>query len=310
MEEKKPETKNEDKATADNVRGGEIVLPASMAQTPRESEAMEKIDLTQSIPARAFKLDEAAIQVIRELKCPGATKTEVAWFLYQCHALGLNPLLPGQISFIAYNDKRTGERKHFVMVEIGGHRGLCQRTGRYRQGDPPILEWQEKGPLPEAVTVSLYEKVGNEWVKHARRFLWSEFKLFHGRSMWQDNPAVMFAKAAEAALLRFYFPDALSGIYIPEEMDAPDISEQGEPEKKVSVYEQAHGLLATAQRKFRDLGAAKPKEAAVALAKKTVPGKDGTDAWTQDDVDAFRAAVDKIDQPPTSTPGQGGPEQS
>ena len=35
MEEKKPETKNEDKATADNVRGSEIVLPASMAQTPR-----------------------------------------------------------------------------------------------------------------------------------------------------------------------------------------------------------------------------------------------------------------------------------
>jgi hypothetical protein len=221
------------------------------------------------------------------------------WFLYQCAAMGLNPLMPGQITFLAYTDKK-GQRRHYVMVEIGGMRNLCLRTARYRQGDPPVLEWEEKSGKPMAVVVSLYEKFEGKWTKRERRFLWSEFKSFHNKDMWIEMPGTMFAKCAEAALLRFYFPDAVSGTYTPDEMDAPDVAGLlNEPPKPMTIYEQAKDLLAVASRKYRDLGMAKPKEAAVALARKVVPNHPGTDTWGQADLDVYRVAVEKIDEPKT-----------
>lgn len=315
MDEKKTETANQDKAVGANVLEGEIVLPGEAAALAKvEPSAMERIDLTTTIPARAFSLDAAAIEVIRELKCPGATKTEVAWFLYQCHALGLNPLLPGQISFAAYDSGDDGdggkERRRVIMVEIGGMRVLAMRSQRYRQGDPPALEYDDDG-RQAAVTVSLFRREDNVWVRHERRFLWTEFAAFHNKRGWRKMPTIMFAKAAEAALIRFYFPDGCAGVYTPEEIEAPDISDQTATKPaapKASIYEQAHGLLAVAAKKFRDLGAAKPKDAAAALGHKAVPGKPSTETWTQADLDAFRAEVDKIDQPPPADTGKGGPD--
>lgn len=284
-----------DPATA-AIATGEVVLPHTGAGVSVSS--LEKMDLTETIPARQFKLDRAAIEVIRELKCPGATTTEVMWFLYQCSALGLNPLLPGQISFEAYT--KDGERRRLVLIEIGGHRNLALRTGRYRQGNPPVMEYDDKGK-PVACTVSLHEKFEGEWTVRSRRFLWSEFSAFHGKKMWLSMPGTMFAKAAEAALIRFYFPDATSGVYTPEEMDGPDVAgllEQKTPEKGKG-YERGMELLGIAARKYKAIGAAgKPKELAVALARKTIPDKTGPEVWTEDDLRAFERAVADIEPEP------------
>ncbi len=288
-----------DAATA-AVAAGELVLPGAEFSGAGVSVAsLEKMDLTETIPAKQFKLDKAAIEVIRAVKCPGATLTETMYFLYVCSALGLNPLMPGQISLMAYTNKR-GERKCQPLIEIGGMRNACLRTTRYRQGEPPALEFQENGK-PLAVTISLLEKLDGEWTKRTRRFLFDEFRAFHNKDLWVDMPATMFAKTAEAALLRFYFPDAVSGVYTVEEMNGPDVAgllSQKPGEEKRTVYEKAKDLLDVAARKYKDLGAEKPKSAAVALARKCVPNHPGTDTWGEAELGAFREAVDKLDQPP------------
>lgn len=281
-----------DPATTAAVQDGAVVLPHTGAGISVSS--LEKMDLTETIPAKQFKLDRAAIEVIRELKCPGATTTEVMWFLYQCSALGLNPLMPGQISFEAYT--KDGERRRLILIEIGGHRNLAARTGRYRQGNPPILEYDEKTGKPLACTVSLYEKFEDEWILRSRRFLWSEFSAFHAKKMWQSMSSTMFAKAAEAALIRFYFFDATSGVYTPEEIEGPDVA--GLLEQKLAERgkggERAMELLGIAARKFKVLDVPKPKDAAIELAKKTVPGKDPK-LYTEEDAALLAAAVDAID---------------
>lgn len=183
---------------------------------------LAKVALTDIEPAKVFRLDAGAIWVIQELLCKGASDVEVAWFLYQCRALGLNPLLPGQIAFSAYTDKH-GNRKRLILIEIGGMRNLAMRTERYRQGDPPVLTFNDKG-IPETCTVSLYERVDGQWVKHERTFQWREFAAFHGKDLWQSMPGTMFAKACEAALIRFYFADGLAGVYTFEEAEAPEVT--------------------------------------------------------------------------------------
>lgn len=300
-----------DAATA-AVTTGEVVLPGAFTKPPAESEAITKADLENSIPARAFKLDAVAIKVIRELKCKGANDLEVAHFMYQCHALGLNPLLPGQISFAAYSkdDEEGGEeRRRVIMIEIGGLRNLAARTGRHRQGDPPVLDWPDKSDHPLACTVSLYEKRDDEWVRHERTFKWEEFRQFHGRKMWKRNPAAMFPKACEAAMIRFYFFDGTAGIYTTDEIDAPDIgdlaggaghaatTEASKPSPSArAIYEQASKLLKVALHIYREQGmAAKDAQgAAVKLARETNPTHPGTDTWGEEELRKFQAAVDAI----------------
>lgn len=298
------EKKNEDTVVGANVRQGEIVLPdvAGGALAKREESSLDKMDLSESIPAKQFKLDKVAIEVIRELKCPGASRVELMWFLYQCAAMGLNPLMPGQITFLAYTNKR-GERKHYVMVEIGGMRNLCLRTQRYRQGDPPLLEWDDKTGKPTKVTVSLYEKFEGQWVKRERVFAWNEFRAFHAKDMWMDMPGTMFAKCAEAALLRFYFPDSVSGTYTPDEMDAPDVAGLlNEAPKPRTITERAKELLDIAYGRLKAAGTSKPREAAVALARKAVPNHPGTDTWGEPELAAFRLAVERLDATPSDAP--------
>jgi hypothetical protein len=278
-------------ALQDAVRGGEIVLP----QEAKEQAPLQKIDLTQTAPARAFKLDQTAIQIIRELKCPGATDIECAEFLYQCFALGLNPLLPGQIHFAAYDgdEDESGrkERKRITMIGIEGLRLLALRTARYRQGDPPTITWGKDG-WPEKVKVSLYENVSGKWVRHEAERLWSEFKYLHGRRMWKKNPSAMFPKAAEADLIRRYFADAVGGIYVPEEIDAPTMPILIGP--KQAPNDIARDLLSRASSHYKRLGEPHPRRAAVDLVKRAVPDKAGPAEWTEMDVDLAREAVENL----------------
>lgn len=301
---------NTDPATAEAVQDGAVVLPHTGAieqATPTAIVSREEFE--NCIPARAFKLDSAAIRVIRELKCPGANDLEVMHFLYMCHALGLNPLLPGQISFTAYakddEDGEDGKRRRVVMIEIGGYRNLAARTGRYRQGDPPVLEWVEKSDHPAACTVSLYERVDRDWVRRERRFMWEEFRMFHGRAMWKKNPAVMFPKTCEVALIRFYFFDGVAGIYTTEEIEAPDIQDaidatmprtEAKPtarlirERTVEMLKEAASVYSTA-----GMDPKQSKAAAGRLARATNPDHAEFQTWGETEIQRFRVAVNALD---------------
>jgi len=298
-----------DIATA-SIATGDIVLPHSGAgEQAIPTAIVSREEFENCIPARAFKLDSAAIRVIRELKCPGANDLEVMHFLYMCHALGLNPLLPGQISFTAYaKDDEDGERRRVVMIEIGGYRNLAARTGRYRQGDPPVLEWAEKSDHPAACTVSLYERVDREWVRRERRFMWEEFRMFHGRAMWKKNPAAMFPKTCEVALIRFYFFDGVAGIYTTEEIEAPDIQDaidatKPRTEAKTTsrmIHERTVEMLKEAASVYAKAGMdpKQSKSAAGRLARATNPDHAEFDTWGETEIQRFRTAVNALDTEP------------
>jgi len=293
-----------DEATA-AVQAGAVVLPeAKFSGDGVSVSSLEKMDLTETIPAKQFKLDKAAIEVIRAVKCPGATLTETMYFLYVCAALGLNPLMPGQISLMAYTNKR-GERKCQPLIEIGGMRNACLRTTRYRQGEPPLLEFQENGK-PLAVTISILEKLDGEWVKRTRRFMFDEFRAFHNKDLWVDMPSTMFPKTAEAAMLRFYFPDAVSGVYTVEEMQGPDVAgllTQKPADEKTPLQGRIADLMRRAVSKLTALGDASPKDAAASMAAQASPGHEGRKTWGEPEYELFKADVEKLEATPTEKKG-------
>lgn len=179
-----------------------------------------------------FTQDQVAL--IKRTICVGATDDELALFLQQCRRTALDPFAK-QI----YGIKRKG--KLTIQVGIDGFRLNAARSGLYDGQDGPFWcgpdgiwrdSWLAKGPPAAAKVIAYRQGVARGFVGVAR---FDEYaQMYDGAlsDMWGRMGANMIAKCAEALALRKAFPQELSGLYAPEEMDQDESESEPAPQVK------------------------------------------------------------------------------
>lgn len=194
--------------------------------------------------AGALRLDEQQTEwtpaqhaALKQLGIDKAPEGDLVVFMHQAQRTGLDPFAK-QIYLIgrkAYNPAtKQSEVKWTIQTSIEGLRITAQRTGQYQGQTPP--EWCGEdgvwrdiwlGPgNPAAARVGIL-RAGHAAPTYGVS-IFKEFAQTYGKEgqlthMWADKPAHMIAKCAEANGLRKAFPNDLSDIYIPEEMDKEDM---------------------------------------------------------------------------------------
>lgn len=176
------------------------------------SEALARVEFTPD-----------QVDLIKRTICNGLSNDEFNLFLGQCRRTGLDPFSK-QIHAV----KRGG--KLSIQVGIDGFRLVAERTGQTDGQDGPYWcgtdgiwkdVWLEKA-APAAAKVTVYRKGQSRGYTGVAR--WAEFYQPSG-GMWDRLPATMLAKVAETIALRKGFPQELSGVYSPEEMDQAGAAE-------------------------------------------------------------------------------------
>lgn len=177
---------------------------------------------------------------------------EFGYFMEICKGKRLNPFTKQIYAWKQKEKDKNGNvigHKMLIVVGIDGLRTIAQRSREYAGGSR--TEWcGEDGvwkdvwlsdKYPAAARVFVRGKGDTEptiGVAH-----WYEYaKLWNGKATgkWAEMPANMLAKCAEALALRKRFPDDLSGLYSPEEIDhaenpAPSTSHAAAPGKKLTA---------------------------------------------------------------------------
>jgi len=172
-----------------------------------------------------FKAEQ--VQLIKDQVMPGATDSELAYFIYYCEKRGLNPL-NGEIYAVQRWDKRIRKLKFTPQVGIAGLRIIAMRTGDYL-GPLPTMWCNSKGEWfdcwifdfpPTACKVGVRRKGWEEPVLGIARYDAYVQKDTTDKVLpfWAKYESHMLEKVAESLALRRAFPQELSGVYSTEEM--------------------------------------------------------------------------------------------
>lgn len=183
--------------------------------------------------------------------------------------VGLDPFRK-QIYAVVYNKKDADKRKMAIITGIDGFRAVAARNRDYRPDDEePVIVYDEAAKDPETnplgivkATVKAYKlSPDNQWHAVVGTAHWDEFaplkdewawndekgkRLPTGRvtldatSNWKKMARVMIVKVAEAQALRRGWPEDLSGVYAPEEMERQMIDIT--PSAEIEQHEQAQRM--------------------------------------------------------------------
>jgi len=159
-------------------------------------------------PVAPREFTDREIALIKETVAKGATAEEFKLFIYRCLHMGLDPLKPGQIYFVKYNNNPGT-----IIVGREGFRSRAARTGKHAGTKLGVLR-DDKGKCIGAWC----EVYRSDWEHPAREEV-SLAEYNTGKNQWAKMPETMIKKVAEAAALRMAFPDELGGLYVREEMD-------------------------------------------------------------------------------------------
>ena len=196
-------------------------------QKEKERRSMSNVIQTpKQVPAHHGYTDKE-VDLIKKTVAKNATDEELALFFYRAKALGLNPLMPGQIFFIKY-----GSAAGTIVVGIDGMRARAHATGKLSGCERGIIR-NEQGECTGA-WANIYR---SDWTKPAHEEV-SLHEYNTGQHNWKKMPETMIKKVAEVAALRLAFPSDLGGLYISEEMDqaekGPARDVQSQVERKPS----------------------------------------------------------------------------
>lgn len=210
-------------------------------------------------------------------------------FLHYAQRTGLDPFarqiyMIGRKEWDSKNQRET--YKYTIQAGIDGLRVIAERTGRY-EGRTPVSwcgadgvwrdVWLDKNTPPTAARVGVYKQGFREPTVSVAIFEEYAARKKDGDliALWKSKPAHMISKVAEALALKAAFPQDLSGIYTPEEMDQdepkgePGVGEAGESIKtaddaaQIKKYQPtSEQMITTAQKseiagRIRDLGLGK-----------------------------------------------------
>lgn len=188
------------------------------------------------------------LSLIKKTVAADCNDLEFDLYMEVAKRIGLDPFRR-QIYAIVYNKKDAEKRKMSIITGIDGFRAVAARNRDYRpDGDEPVIVYdpdaKDDATNPLGIvkaTVKAYKLAPNgEWHPVAGTAHWDEFAPLKeewaydqdagkrqptGRfsldatSNWRKMARVMICKVAEAQALRRGWPEDLSGIYAPEEME-------------------------------------------------------------------------------------------
>lgn len=209
---------------------------------------MNQIQTVQPIRAREYTANQ--LSLIRRTVAKDTTPDEFAMFIEVCKRVGLDPFRR-QIYCLVYNKDKPDRRSVSFITGIDGFRACAARNGDYRPDpEPPRFEYSdeekndETNPLGivSATVAPLKQDDKGEWFPVSATVYWEEFaplqdewegprgqrkksgrKTLGGK--WASMPRLMIAKCAEAQALRKGWPEDLSAMYAPEEMERSQIDD-------------------------------------------------------------------------------------
>lgn len=209
-------------------------------------------------PLRPRDYGAAQLALIQRTVAADCNPTEFNLFMEVSRRIGLDPFRR-QIYAVVYSKDKPDKRKMSIITGIDGFRAVAARNGDYRPDENEAeitydesLRNPASNPLGIVKAVVRCFKYGpdKEWHRLTGVAYWDEFApLKEGGSMvdtgevwpdsgkpkrqWQGNGTftlpqdskwrsmgrVMIAKCAEAQAIRKGWPEDLSGVYAPEEME-------------------------------------------------------------------------------------------
>lgn len=200
--------------------------------------------------------EPAKLELIRKTICGNLSQPQFDLFMSVARARGLDPVL-NQIHAVVRKVKVSKnpdkyEDRMTIQVGIDGFRLIAARTGEFLGCDETIFKYDKDNNVIEA-KVTVYRFVQGHKAAFTGVAYWDEF--YPGDTlgfMWNSKPRTMLGKCAEVQALRKAFPNDLSGVYEPAEIEKteekdvtpPSQFDDDEHEKKIK------GLLA----KFKKLG--------------------------------------------------------
>lgn len=213
-------------------------------------------NITVLKPEKPIELSAAQLQLVKNTVAKECNEDEFNLFIAVCKRVGLDPFRR-QIYAVVYNADKPEKRSMTLMTSIGGLQAIADRSGTYRpdENNPEYTMDKElispSNPLGILkVEVFPQKYINGEWHQLAGEAYWDEFapvidgydevdkgatwqdgnpkmtRVPNGKDMldprskfWSKMPRRMIAKCAEAQALRKGWPEDLSGLYSPEEMD-------------------------------------------------------------------------------------------
>lgn len=173
-------------------------------------------------------------------------QSDVLEFLHKAQLTGANPIL-NQVYLIERNTKvkeygqpeRWQKRGtvvfsyHFLNAkanESGQFEGYAKKTSPQKRFNPFAQKGSEE--TIELCCTTFVRRNGYEFSYDA---WWSEFA--QDNAQWRSKPYLMLEKCSFAGALRMAFPEALSGIYIEDEMKDDDLEAEFERKRNNEALE-------------------------------------------------------------------------
>lgn len=221
-------------------------------------------------PLRPRDYDPGQLALIRRTVAADTTPDEFNMFIEIAKRAGLDPFRK-QLYCIVYSKDKPDKRKVTFITGIDGFRAVAARNRDYRPDDTePTIVYDDAAKDPETnplgivkATVKAYKMApSGEWFPVSGTAYWSEFCPLKEEWAWNEEKGkraptgritldptsnwfkmgrVMICKCAEAQALRKGWPEDLSGIYSPEEMDAVSMRDIT-PTDAIAQHEQQQRL--------------------------------------------------------------------
>ncbi|MBC9724939.1 phage recombination protein Bet [Streptomyces sp. TRM68367] len=233
----------------------------------------------------------------------GAPRGHLAMFFHYCVRTGLDPFarqiyMIGRTNWKAADNPDEPEKTWTIQTGIDGFRTVAHRAAA-KAGEPISYEdtvyydsegnahdvWLSKA-YPAAVKVTVLRGTARfpfiaRWDEFAPTYYDRKSGAYVVAKMWQQMPAHMLRKCAEAGALRMAAPQDLSGVYVDEEMERAD----------------AEGVVREAEEATRRLRAAAGLEAGNGASDGARDEPGGDSGASDQDTSAAKAAPRKRARP-------------
>ncbi len=208
------------------------------------------------VPIRASDaFSGSQLALIKSTVAADCNAQEFDLFVTVARNAGLDPFRK-QISALVFNKNKPDKRRMAIVTTIDGLRVIASRSGRYRP-DEEEARYEYDADLKSPINpLGLVKAAVKIWIADTAReggwrpvmgvAYWDEFapvsdewgedpetgkrrptgkKTLDTGGNWGKMPRVMLAKCAEAQALRKAFPEDLSALYAPEELDQAHVAD-------------------------------------------------------------------------------------